>query len=45
MQVGSETAKVSVPPDQRVAPEDHVWLHFDADKIRWMDAASGEAIR
>jgi multiple sugar transport system ATP-binding protein len=45
IQVGSEFAKVSVPPDQRVAPEDNVWLHFDADKIRWMDAASGEAIR
>lgn len=45
MQVGSEFAKVSVPPDHRVAPEDNVWLHFDADKIRWMDAASGEAIR
>ena len=45
MQVGSEFAKVSVPPDQPVAPEDDVWLHFDPDKIRWMDAASGEAIR
>jgi len=45
MQVGAEFAKVSVPPDQRVEPEDDVWLHFDADKIRWMDAANGEAIR
>jgi multiple sugar transport system ATP-binding protein len=45
MQVGSELAKVSVPPDQQVSPGDEVWLHFDAEKIRWMDAASGEAIK
>ena len=45
MQVGSEVAKVSVPPDRAVASGDDVWLHFEADKIRWMDAASGEAIR
>ncbi len=44
MQVGSEMAKVSVPPDQPVSPGDQVWLHFDPDKIRWMDAATGEAI-
>ncbi len=45
MQVGSETAKVSVPPDQPVSAGDQVWLHFDPGKIRWMDAATGEAIR
>lgn len=45
MQIGSEVAKVSVPPDQVVASGDDVWVHFDAAKIRWMDAASGEAIR
>jgi len=45
MQVGAEMAKVSVPPDERVFPADDVWLHFDAEKIRWMDAASGEAIQ
>ncbi len=45
MQVGSEMAKVSVPPDQRVSTAEDVWLHFDAEKIRWMDAASGEAIQ
>ena len=45
MQVGSEVAKVSVPPDRAVASGDDVWLHFEADKIRWMDVASGEAIR
>ncbi len=44
MQVGSEISKVSVAPDQRVAPDEDVWLHFDPEKIRWMDAASGEAI-
>ncbi len=45
MQVGSEISKVSVAPDQRVAPDEDVWLHFDPEKIRWMDAATGEAIR
>ncbi len=45
MKIGDENTKVSVPPDRAVAPGDEVWLHFDADKIRWMDAASGEAIR
>ncbi len=44
MQIGSELAKVSVPPDQLVAPDDLVYLHFDPAKIRWMDAATGEAI-
>ncbi|MEW5717642.1 MAG: ABC transporter ATP-binding protein [Chloroflexota bacterium] len=45
MQVGGEIVKVSVAPDQRVAPAEDVFLHFDPAKIRWMDAASGEAIR
>jgi multiple sugar transport system ATP-binding protein len=45
MQVGSSLAKVSVPPDQQVSPADEVWVHFDAEKIRWMDADTGEAIR
>lgn len=45
MQVGAEIVKVSVPPDQRVAPQEDVFLHFDPDKIRWMDATTGEAIR
>ena len=44
MRVGNEMAKVSVAPDQRVAPDEDVWLHFDPDKIRWMDAKTGEAI-
>ncbi len=44
MEVGSEPAKASVSPDQPVSPGDAVWLHFDPEKIRWMDAASGEAI-
>jgi len=44
MQVGTEISKVSVAPDQRVAPNEDVWLHFDPEKIRWMDAATGEAI-
>ncbi len=45
MQVGTEISKVSVAPDQRAAPNEDVWLHFDPEKIRWMDAATGEAIR
>lgn len=44
MQVGSEGAKVSVPPDLSCNPKDDVWLHFDPEKIRWMDGATGEAI-
>lgn len=44
MQVGNEISKVSVAPDQRIAPNDDMWLHFDPEKIRWMDAATGEAI-
>ncbi len=44
MQVSGETIKVSVPPDQSVASGNDVWLHFDADKIRWMDAGSGDTI-
>ncbi len=44
MQVGSEISKVSVAPDQPVVPNQDVWLHFDPEKIRWMDAATGEAI-
>jgi multiple sugar transport system ATP-binding protein len=44
MRVGAETIKVSVAPDQPIAPNQDVWLHFDPEKIRWMDAASGEAI-
>ncbi len=45
VQVGAEISKVSVALDQRVAPNDDVWLHFDPDKIRWMDAETGAAIR
>lgn len=45
MKIGDELAKVSVAPDQPVGPNDDVWLHFDADKIRWMDSANGQAIR
>ncbi len=45
MRIGNEISKVSVAPDQRVAPDEDVWLHLDPEKIRWMDAATGEAIR
>ncbi len=44
MQVGNEISKVSVAPDQRVAPDEDVWLHFDPEKIRWMDPTTGDAI-
>ncbi|HEY9075554.1 MAG TPA: ABC transporter ATP-binding protein [Anaerolineaceae bacterium] len=44
MQVGAETAKVSVPPDLVCTSGDEVWLHFDPEKIRWMDGGSGEAL-
>jgi multiple sugar transport system ATP-binding protein len=45
IQVDGELAKVSVPPDQSVFSGDDVWMHLDPEKIRWMDAASGDAIR
>lgn len=45
MKVGTENAKVSVASDQMVNSGDDVWLHFDPDKIRWMDAATGDAIQ
>lgn len=45
MKVGTEGAKVSVEPDKVVNSGDDVWLHFDPEKIRWMDAASGDAIQ
>lgn len=45
MKVGSEGAKVSVQPDLQINSGDDVWLHFDPQKIRWMNAANGEALR
>ena len=45
MQIGKETSKVSVAPDQHVAPNEEVWLHFDPGKIRWMDAETGATIK
>jgi len=45
MKVGTEGAKVSVEPDKVVSSGNDVWLHFDPEKIRWMDAASGDAIQ
>jgi multiple sugar transport system ATP-binding protein len=44
MQAGSEIVKVSVAPDREVVPREDVFLHLDPIKIRWMDAASGDAI-
>jgi len=44
VQVGNEISKVSVAPDERVALDDEVWLHVDPEKIRWMDASTGEVI-
>jgi ABC-type sugar transport system ATPase subunit len=43
-QVGTETVKVTVPADQAVVPHQEVWLTLDANKLRWMDAATGQAI-
>ena len=45
VQVGAEISKVSVAPDQPITSNEDVWLHLNPEKIRWMDAASGEAIR
>jgi multiple sugar transport system ATP-binding protein len=43
-QVGAESAKVSVPMDSPVESNQDVWLTFDPNKLRWMDAERGQAL-
>ncbi len=44
VQVGEAIAKVTMPMDQRVEPQQEMWLNLDANKIRWMDAETGNAV-
>jgi multiple sugar transport system ATP-binding protein len=42
--VNQEKLKVSTHPDFTVVPEEHIWLRFPANKIRWMDRDNEKAI-
>jgi multiple sugar transport system ATP-binding protein len=44
MQVGPERVKVNTDADFRVQPDQNLWLRLTADKIRWIDKASGRAL-
>lgn len=44
VQIGEETVKVSTHPTFEVKPGEVVWLRFPADKIRWVDRDSGQAL-
>ncbi|RLC81083.1 MAG: sugar ABC transporter ATP-binding protein, partial [Chloroflexi bacterium] len=44
MQVGDERIKVTTRADFKVQTGQHLWLRLKADKIRWMDKASGRAL-
>jgi multiple sugar transport system ATP-binding protein len=44
VQIGDDLVKVATHPTFRVEPGDQVWLRFPADKIRWVDPASGQAL-
>ena len=42
--MGDERLKATTRPDSTIAPDQDVSLTFDAQRIRWLDAESGEAI-
>jgi multiple sugar transport system ATP-binding protein len=44
VKIGANTVKVSTHPSFAVAPDQDVWLRFPADKIRWIDRASGQVL-
>ncbi len=44
IRIGDDTVKVSTHPDLKVAADDHVWLRFPADKIRWIDRGTKQVI-
>jgi len=44
MQVGSERIKVNTDADFKAQPGQALWLRLSADKIRWIDKASGRAL-
>jgi multiple sugar transport system ATP-binding protein len=41
VKIGLDTVKVATHPSFAVAPDTDVWVHFPADKIRWVDRESG----
>jgi multiple sugar transport system ATP-binding protein len=44
VRLGANTVKVSTHPDFQRRPDDPIWLRFPADKVRWFDPASGQAL-
>jgi multiple sugar transport system ATP-binding protein len=42
--VGEDVIKVSTHPDFSAEPEQTLWIRFPVEKIRWIDADSGQAI-
>jgi multiple sugar transport system ATP-binding protein len=43
VRTGSDTLKVSAPPDVLPAPDSDIWLRIDPEHIRWMHPVSGQA--
>jgi multiple sugar transport system ATP-binding protein len=44
VKIGEDIVKVSTHPNFEVNPGMNVWLRFPADKIRWVDRESGQAL-
>lgn len=44
VQIGDDIVKVATHPTFEVAPGTDVWLRFPADKIRWIDRESEQAL-
>jgi len=44
MQLGPEQIKVNTDADFQAQPGQTIWLRLNADKIRWIDKASGRAL-
>ncbi len=44
VRMGEDTIKVSTHPSFDVKPNQEVWLRFPADKIRWFDRDTGQAL-
>jgi multiple sugar transport system ATP-binding protein len=45
VQTGNDLVKVSTSPHVFPAPESHVWLRLEPERIRWMDRESRTALR
>jgi multiple sugar transport system ATP-binding protein len=44
IKIGDHVLKVSTHPDFPAAPDQDIWLRFPADKIRWMDYNTQQAL-